>query len=623
MKSEKISRKSLDNLTGVHGNPAPSRGRDYWRSLDQLADTEEFQELIRREFPEQASEMTNPVTRRNFLKLMGASLAFGGLTSCTIQPSEKIVPHVRAPEYVVPGRPLFYATATSVGGITTGILAESHMGRPTKIEGNPEHPSSQGATDAITQASILNLYDPDRSKVVKNAGRINTWGNFLADLDQALEMQRLNKGAGLRILTETVTSPSLGHQLRKLLKDFPHARWHQYEAANRDQVREGAVMAFGEPVNTYFDFSKAEVILSLDADFAYSGPGNVRYARDFANGRRLASGHEKPNRLYMVESTPSCTGSWADHRMALGTGQIESFAMTAAHRLGVESVPAGASVPFPDNQGWIGPVVQDLLNHSGSSLVVAGDQQAPAVHALAHAMNGVLGNVGRTVHYTDPIEVESVDQAESLGELVDAMKADQIELLLILGANPVFSAPADLDFAGALQQVPFRAHLGLYDDETAALCHWHIPESHFLEAWSDGRSYDGTVSIVQPLIMPLYNSKSSHELVGALIGQSGRPVDDILQEYWQGQELTTNFERFWRQSLHDGLMADTGLPPKSVKTPESLSLPQATGTLMTKRTSSSTSDQIPRFGTDDLQTMAGSRKPPSPFPSLPGTTPPR
>ena len=580
MKKEKISRKSLDNLTGVRGNPAPGGGRDYWRSLDQLADTEEFQELLQREFPEQASEMANPVTRRNFLKLMGASLAFGGLTSCTIQPTEKIVPYVRAPEYVVPGKPLFYATATSVGGITTGILAESHMGRPTKIEGNPEHPASQGATDAVTQASILNLYDPDRSKVVKNAGRISTWGNFLLDLDQALEMQRLKKGAGLRILTETVTSPSLGHQLRTLLEEFPHARWHQFEAANRDQVRTGAKMAFGEPVNTYFDLSKAEVILSLDADFAYSGPGNVRYARDFANGRRLASGREKPNRLYMVESTPSCTGSWADHRMALGTRQIESFAMSVARQLGIDFSPAESTVPFPDDQGWTGPMVQDLLKHSGSSLVIAGDQQAPAVHALAHAMNGVLGNVGRTVHHTDPLEAESVDQTESLGELVDAMRADQVELLLILGANPAFSAPANLDFAGALQQVPFRAHLGLYDDETAALCHWHVPESHFLEAWSDGRSYDGTVSIVQPLILPLYNSKSSHELIGALIGQSGRPVDDILREYWQGQNLATDFDRFWRQSLHDGLMADTGLPRKSVKTPESLSLPRETGTPM-------------------------------------------
>ena len=216
MKKEKISRKSLDNLTGVRGNPAPSRGRDYWRSLDQLADTEEFQELIRREFPEQASEMTNPVTRRNFLKLMGASLAFGGLTSCTIQPTEKIVPHVRAPEYVVPGRPLFYATATSVGGITTGILAESHMGRPTKIEGNPQHPASQGATDAITQASILNLYDPDRSKVVKNAGRINTWGNFLADLDQALGNATTEKGGRAAHFNGDRYLPFLGTPAQKI-----------------------------------------------------------------------------------------------------------------------------------------------------------------------------------------------------------------------------------------------------------------------------------------------------------------------------------------------------------------------------------------------------------------------
>ena len=580
MRTEKITRKSLDNLTGVQPNSAGSSGRDYWRSLDELADTEEFRELLVREFPQQASEMTNPVSRRNFLKLMGASLAFGGLTSCTIQPTEKIVPFVRAPEDIIPGRPLFYATSISVGGIATGILVESHMGRPTKIEGNPEHPASQGATDAITQASILNLYDPDRSKVVKNAGRISTWGNFLQALNQALEVQRLKKGAGLRILTETVTSPSLGHQLKTLLNDFPLARWHQYEAANRDHVRAGAILAFGEPVNTYFDLSKADVILSLDADFAYSGPGNVRYARDFAKGRGLASDEKSMNRLYMVESTPTCTGSRADHRMALGSREIESFALTIARELGVAWDSSEPNASFADERGWIGPLVRDLQKHRSSSLVIAGDQQAPAVHALAHAMNATLGNVGRTVHYTDPLEVESVDQTRSLRELVDAMNANQVELLLIVGANPAFSAPADLDFAGALQHVGFRAHLGLYEDETAALCHWHIPESHFLETWSDTRTYDGTASIIQPLILPLYNSKSAHDLIGALIGQSGRPVDDILQEYWLDQNLTANFEEFWRQSLHDGLMADTGLPPKSVKTPESLSLPRGTGTLM-------------------------------------------
>ncbi len=579
MRKEKITRKSLGNLKGVRANLAGS-GRDYWRSLDELAETEEFQKLLQREFPQQASEMTNTVSRRNFLKLMGASLAFGGLTSCTIQPTEKIVPYVRAPEYIVPGRPLFYATAISVGGIATGILAESHMGRPTKIEGNPEHPASHGATDALTQASILNLYDPDRSKVVKNAGRISTWGNFLLALDQALERQRLKKGAGLRILTETVTSPSLGHQLKTLLNDLPQARWHQYEAANRDHVRAGAILAFGEPVSTHFDLSRADVILSLDADFTYSGPGNVRYARDFARGRRLSSGNDNMNRLYMVESTPTCTGSRADHRMALGSGEIESFALSVARELGVVWGSAEATEAFPDKQGWVGPLVRDLQDHRGSSLVIAGDQQTPAVHALAHAMNAVLDNVGKTVHYTDPLEVEPVDQTESLRELADAMEANQVDLLLIVGANPAFSAPADIDFSGALKNVQFRAHLGLYEDETATLCHWHIPESHFLEAWSDARAYDGTVSIVQPLILPLYNTKSSHELIGALVGNSGRPVDNILQKYWLDQNLTTDFEGFWQQSLHDGYLANTELPFRTVEINNPLSLPMATGKLM-------------------------------------------
>ena len=576
MIKEEITRKRLD-MSELRTQLAAGEGRDYWRSLNELAQTDEFQEMLHREFPEQASELTDPVSRRNFLRVMGASLAFGGLTGCTIQPDERIVPYVRAPEYLIPGKPLFYATAMSQDGAAAGLLVESHMGRPTKIEGNPEHPGSLGATHAIAQASILNLYDPDRSQVVKNAGHISTWPTFLQNFTQVIEGQRLKKGAGLRVLTQSVISPTMAYQLDILRYEFPESRWHQYEAAGRSNAHNGAMLAYGESVNTYCDVSKADVILSLDADFLYEGAGNVRYARQFATGRRVRDGRREMNRLYMVESTPTVTGSVADHRLALSTGAIESLALAVAKGLGVQWDASDSPQPYAEKADWIAALVRDLQKNRGKSLVVAGQHQSPAVHALAHAINQRLDNVGKTVHYTDPIEADPTDQTQSLRQLIDAMKADQVDALLILSGNPVFDAPADLDLVGALQNVEFRAHLGFYENETSDQCHWHIPESHFLESWSDARAYDGTVSIVQPLIQPLYNTHSAHELLGAMTGKTGLPSYDIIREYWQEEGIYSNFENYWATILHDGLIPDTALPAKNPTLSTPLRLPAGSG----------------------------------------------
>ena len=567
MSEQSVSRKRLE---------APPTGPQYWRSLDELSGSEEFEAMLHREFPEQASEWPDGVSRRNFLRLMGASLAFGGLTNCTIQPEEKIVPWVRAPENLIPGKPLFYATAMPLGGAGTGILVESHMGRPTKIEGNPAHAASLGGTNAITQASILDLYDPDRATFVNNAGQISTWGSFTQSLEQELSLQRLKGGRGLRVLTQTVGSPTLGQQLGFLLEEFPDARWHQYEAANRDQAHNGAALAFGEPVNTYYDISKADVVLSLDADFLNSGRGCVRYARDFAARRRLRDGKAELNRLYAVESTPSSTGSVADHRLALDSGSIEGLALALAARLGVEFRSDGSIPTYRDSAGWLGALAKDLKSARGSSVVIAGDQQAAAVHALAHAMNHALGNVGATVHYTDPIEADPVDQTSSIRQLVADMNAGEVEVLIIVSGNPVFDAPADLDFAGAMTRVGFRAQLSLFEDETSQLCHWHIPESHYLESWSDIRAFDSSASIVQPLIQPLYNSKSAHEVIGAMIGQSGQPVRDVLREYWQQETFAENFEEFWVRGLHDGVLAEMAFEPRRVSL-RSIQIPEGFG----------------------------------------------
>jgi len=562
MTMEKGSAPNL-NLEAIRARLAQGQRQQYWRSLEELAETREFQEFLHREFPQNASEWLDPVGRRDFLKLMGASLAFAGLTACTAAPSEKIVPYVRAPEEIVPGKPLFFATAMPLGGYATGLLVESHMGRPTKIEGNAAHPASLGATDVFAQASILTLYDPDRSQVVINAGIVSTWNAFLSELDTRLESHRARQGAGLRVLTETVTSPTLAHQLRTLLKRLPSARWHQYEPIGRDAVRAGARLAFGEVVNTLYRVENAEVILALDADFLTSGPGAVRYAREFAAKRRVQDGNTTMNRLYAVESTPSLTGTMADHRLSVRAGEIESFARTVARGLGVD---AGASAPpsEPPHGAWIAALVRDLQQHRGSSLVVAGDHQPAAVHLLAHAMNRALGNVGRTIIYTDPVEANPVDQTASFAELVADMQAGGVETLIILGGNPVYAAPADLQFGEHLGKVAFRVHLNLYEDETSTLCHWHLPEAHFLESWSDARAYDGTVSIIQPLIAPLFGGRSAHEVLAALVGEPGRGSYDIVRESWKAQRPSGNFELFWRTALHDGVIPGTALPPRSV-----------------------------------------------------------
>ncbi len=559
--SERRQRQPLD-LAVLRARLAAKRGTDYWRSLEELAQTSEFEDYLHREFPENASEWSDPIGRRRFLQLMAASLALAGISAaCTRQPTESIVPYVRQPEQFIPGRPLYYATAMTLGGYATGLLVESQLGRPTKIEGNELHPASLGATDAFAQASILSLYDPDRSQVVLEAGRISTWSAFLAALNRVLVNQAAKRGAGLRILTETVTSPTLASQIQALLAKYPEAKWHQYEPVNRDNAREGARLAFGQVVETQYRFDKADVVLSLDADFLGGGPGSVRYARDFMQRRRAGTSGGDMNRLYVVESTPSLTGSMADHRLPLAASRIVNFAAALAGRLGV---PGGWRAPSEPEEKWIEAVARDLERHRGRSVVIPGDERPAFVHALAHAMNHALGNVGATVVYTDTVEAEPVDETESLRALTADMEAGRVELLIILGGNPVYNAPADLNFAAKLNKVPLRVHWSLYEDETSYLCHWHLPATHYLEAWGDPRAFDGTVTIQQPLIAPLYGGKSAYELVATLAGQPGQSGYDLVRNYWKTRSEAKDFESFWRRAVHDGVIAGTALPQRKV-----------------------------------------------------------
>lgn len=546
-----LARKRLE---GLHGDA-------YWRSLEELAGTKEFQEYLGREFPENASEWTDAVSRRNFLKFMGASLALAGVAACTRQPEEKIVPYVRQPEEIVPGKPLFYASAFTLGGYATGVLVESHMGRPTKIEGNPEHPASLGGTDVFSQASILCLYDPDRSQAVTYNGDISSWSQFSEAVRLVMTVESLppQSGKGLRFLTEAISSPTIVSQFDQLLQKLPGAKWYQYEPNSRDGVYEGTRLALGQPADTIYRFENAEVVVSIDSDFLNCGPAHLRYIRDFTSRRKVRSGQTSMNRLYAIETTPSNTGAKADHRIPVRARDVLTVVSEIASLLGI------TGYVFDHNTSWIAAMVQDLQQHRGTAIVIAGDHQPPAVHALVHAINSKLGNIGKTVFHIDPVIANTSNSVESLRTLTQEMNAGQVQTLIILGANPAFTAPADLDFSRALMKVPLRIHQGLYEDETSNLCHWHIPETHYLESWGDARSYDGTASIVQPLIAPLYEGcKSKIELLATFAGTPDASAYKMVREYWMGQNSAGDFERFWRKSVHDGVIANTASP---IKTP--------------------------------------------------------
>jgi molybdopterin-containing oxidoreductase family iron-sulfur binding subunit len=564
------------DFAAIRSRLADADGRLYWRSLGELADTPGFREYLHREFPEQASEWNDPKSRRDFLKLMSASLALAGVGACTKQPPESIVPYVRQPEEIVPGRPLFFASAIPFAGVARPVLVESHMGRPTKVEGNPDHPASQGATDVLTQAAVLDLYDPDRAQTLTYRGEVRPWGEFLTAVQSALAAQKATLGAGIRFLTEPLTSPSLAELMATILQDFPKARWHHYTPTGR----QGAPQS-GEPI---YRFENADVILALDSDFLTLGPGALRYTRDFANRRRVTDDRKAMNRLYSIESTPTLTGAKADHRLAVRSAEIEPLARRLAGVIGA-NMPATASQPqtsAADHEQWIAAVAKDLQGHRGRSVVVAGEYQPASLHALARSINEALGNVGSTVTYAAPLEVRPADQTASLVELASAMDAGQVQLLVIVGVNAAFVAPADLRFAEKLTRVPLAVYHGLHRDETAYFCHWNVPATHPLETWGDPRAFDGTVTIMQPLIAPLYEGRSEHELLSAFTPQAGRRTAEIVKDYWTrafsgqgggwsvrgaGGQAFANADAFWRRVVHDGFIPGTAFRDGGPATP--------------------------------------------------------
>jgi molybdopterin-containing oxidoreductase family iron-sulfur binding subunit len=553
-----VHEQNLD-LAAVRAKLREKSGKQYWRSLEELADDPHFEELLHREFPRQASEWDETVDRRNFLKLAGASLAFAGISGCR-QPDELIVPYVKQPDGLIPGKPQFYATAMPFGADAVGVLVESHEGRPTHVAGNPDHPSSVGGTDVITQASVLNLYDPDRAQTVTSLGEIRTWSDFLLAMQKPVVDAKALGGTPFRILTGTVTSPTLAAQIQNVLNQIPGAKWHQWEPAGSDGPREGSKLAFGRYVNTVYRPEKADVILSLDSDFLASGPGHIGYMNAFYRRRKLSGPGDTMNRLYVVEPTPSVTGSSADHRLPLRASEIEQFTRGLAALVGL----GGSGTLSPAAQKWLDAVASDLAKHRGTSLVVAGEFQPAEVHALAHAINAALGNVGTTLYYTEPVEANPVNQLESFTELCADMDAGKVDTLLIFGSNPVYDAPQNFDFTSKLKKVKMSVLLSSHFDETAEYCQWHISESHFLETWGDARAFDGTVSVIQPLIAPLYHTHSVFEVLAAFTDKPGRTPYDAVRDRLKTLAGSADPEKFWRKTLNDGVVANSAFAPISV-----------------------------------------------------------
>jgi molybdopterin-containing oxidoreductase family iron-sulfur binding subunit len=533
----------------------------YWRSLAQIENRPEFRDALEREFQEGASELPEGVTRREMMMLVGASLSLAGLAGCR-RPVEQIVPYVNAPEDVVPGIPRYYATTMPFRRSAYGLIVESHEGRPTKIEGNPSHPSTLGASSVRVQASILGLYDPDRSQSVTQSGAKKSWGDFVTAWGPLAEAHAADGGAGLAIVSESFSSPTLARLAAELRAKYPNVQWATYDAISDENRLAGIKTATGRDLDVMLRFDRASVILALDADPLLMDPEMIRHARGFADGRRAGASGGAMNRLYAVEGVYSLTGAMADHRLRLQSGQIPAFLAALAARL-APPVGGGASVPGPDVSGvdarWIDALAKDLLANRGKGLIVAGERQPAAVHAAVCALNTSLGNTGKTVSYYETKDA-ALPSAASLASVVSALKAGAIKTLVVLGGNPVFDAPADLDFASAMAKAAQSIALGHTVDETSVKATWHIPRAHYLESWGDARAVGGTLSVVQPLILPLFGGKTPVEVLGVMAGGQDRPGYDIVQETWKSVLGEGEFDTKWNRVLHDGLLAGSELP---------------------------------------------------------------
>ncbi len=548
-------------------NTKNQTGITYWRSLDELARTPEFQEAVQREFPNDEWDRLPPATRRQFLKVMGASMAMAGLTACR-WPKEEIVPFANRPDGRIPGVPEHYATSMEFAGAAVGILGTSFDGRPIKAEGNPLHPDSFGALSAIAQAEVLQLYDPDRSRrlILRQGGQeyVKAWADF-----ENLAADRFGgDGRGLAVLVPASSSPTRARMRQAMLESRPEVSWYEYEAASWDNEREGTSLAFGSKLRVQPQLEHAAVVACFDADPLFEHPSALRLAKEFASARDPESGMGA--RLYAAESDFSLTGVRADHRVAVPASQIPLLLAWVANRLVAEhglDLPAaaarfaGSAEPASEKaQEFVEALAADLMSHHGQSVIVVGPRQAPAVHALAAVLNHALGATDSTLVYSSDPDPDRPSHLEAIADLAAAIGSKQVETLLILGGNPAFDAPADLGFADLLADVPLSVHLSLYDDETSRRCTWHIPGAHSFEAWGDGAAWDGTRTLRQPMIEPLYEGRSDIEVLSLLSGSGKKTGYELVRETLSAMSSTADFESFWRRAVHDGLVEGSKEP---------------------------------------------------------------
>lgn len=556
-------------------------GKALWRSLDDLADTREFRDFVEKEFPNHSEELFSSSSRRHFLKVMGASLALAGgsgLSGCLRWPSQEVLPFTSRPEGRNPGVPVEYATFIEMAESVEGVLATSFDGRPIKIDGNPDHPQTQGTASAVMQASVLGLYDPARSSEVvqrsKDGRSSSDWIHARSQIrDQFKARVAADGGKGIAILSEPSSSPTLHRMRRQFQRAAPQATWYEYAAISRDSERLGSALTFGRPMRPHYDLAAARVVVCLDADPLMSHPAALSLSRGFAASRNSADadpGHDTPpsiSRLYSIESTLSVTGSVADVRMPARCADIPGIAARIASAVVGEDLPAdvGEAVEKAGAAGEdLKALIGDLETHRGTSLVIAGDRQPPEVHALAHLINMHLGNIGKTISFSavpNPDRIRS--HSDEIAELSARMDAGEVEMLIILGGNPVLDAPVDCKFGESLARVATSVRLGLYDDESSKKCQLHLPQAHYLESWSDGRAWDGTISIGQPLIEPLYGGRTPAEVVGLLVEDEPLEAYGLVRathENLAGSRGVLNsgedFEGGWRRWLNAGFIAN-------------------------------------------------------------------
>ncbi len=545
----------------------PTNGKTYWRSLEQIEDSPEFRKFAEDEFPEGTLDLPDGMSRRKFLSLMGASFALAGLAGCR-RPVEKIIPYVVAPEEIVPGIPKYYSSALPFGLDTYGVVVENHEGRPTKIEGNPNHPSTLGKSNTWLQASLLEMYDPDRLQSVRYKSTESRLKDFAIAWKNIAESLKDSKGKGLAILTESISSPSFDRLKKHFMSIYPGANWATWEPISDESIFNGINLATGKEYHPVYHFEKAKIILSLDSDFLQTESNSIRHTADFSSGRRILSEKEDMNRLYVAENALSVTGGMADHRYRINHRLIGAFAAAIALELksqgikvsGVHLLKSYNNHSF--NQHWINTVVSDLVKNKKQSLVVCGRNQPPSVHAVVFAINTALRNIGKTVEYF-PAKKETRPNTNSFAALTQSMQQGEVSTLILLGGNPVYNAPANLKFSDALKKVPQSFHLTSHFNETSQFADWTIHRSHALESWGDTRMVDGTQSIIQPQIEPLFGSINSLEFLSALIQADGTIPKgyDIVQETWKNI-LGDNFSKKWEKTLHDGVQTSGFKKPK-------------------------------------------------------------